>query len=119
MEQIKDPPINHERPFKPSTDVFMEAYAAFKHAKAQWDQALYAPGMLYNDLPQDEDDRLCGAACSARQRLMETPAPSLATFIWKLRVFQQEDLHEADMAGEFVNHLVNDAERLLREDRRG
>ena len=43
----------------------------------------------------------------------------MSTFIWKLRGFQQEDLHEADMAGEFVNHLVNDAERLLREDRRG
>lgn len=98
---------------------FLEAHAAFRHAQAQWNSALYAPGMVDQDLPEEVGDRLCEETVIARHKFMQTPSPSLASLLWKMRVFQEEELQDADKAGEYVSYLVNDAERLLRETRRG
>lgn len=104
---------------KKTTSAFFRAHAQFRHAQARWNLALYAPDMVDDDLPQEVGDTLCEDTWQAQEIFMQTPAPTLGALVWKMRVFQQEDLHEADKAGEFFSHLVNDGERLLREARHG
>jgi hypothetical protein len=100
-------------------DAFLEAHAAWRHAKAAEHLALYAPDMVHDDLPAEEGLRLSNAHGEAFNRFMGTPAATWNGFIWKLRAFREEDAHELDGAGQLIAALLSDAERLHLEARRG
>jgi hypothetical protein len=98
---------------------FFEAHAAWRRAKAEWDLALYAPGMVGEDLPEDEDTRLCTAHCEALDAFFSTPSKSYAGFIWKLRAFRDEEVFHNDNVEQVLATLITDLHRLVMEDRRG
>ena len=118
MSQFNETPQRHS-PSNAPNRAFEEALAAFRYAQARWNLALYAPGMLDKDVPQEENDRLCDDTCRARDRFIQTPAPSLSALVRKLRIFQEEELQDSENADELVGCLVNDAAHLLRDQRRG
>lgn len=98
---------------------FMEAHAAWRHAKAEWELALYAPGMTDKDLPRADDIRLSENCCRKLDQFLRTRAESWGAFIWKLRAYRDEELFNNDNAAELISALVADAERLNLEARHG
>lgn len=86
-------------------------YAAWKHAKATWDVALYAPDNVGKDLPQEVDDRLCEANCAALNAFLLHPAKDSRELLIKLRVFRDEEIAQGWWkAAEIVDQLVCDAQ---------
>lgn len=85
-------------------------YAAWKHAKATWEAALYAPDNVGRDLPQEVDDRLCEASCAALNAFLLHPAEDSRELLVKLRVFRDEEIAQGWWkSAEIVNQLVSDA----------
>ena len=95
--------------FKPeSTDAnpereFRIVYNAYRHAKAKWELAMYAPEMLDDDLPQEIDVPLSDAHSAALNNLLLFPAPTLAASVHKMTVFRDEEIWRSwCWAGEIV-----------------
>jgi hypothetical protein len=94
-------------------DQFEKLFAAFKHAKATWDAALYAPDNVGKDLPEEQADALCEANCAALNAFLLHPVTDAREMLIKLRVFRDEGIAEGWWkAGEIVNQLVEDAKTL-------
>lgn len=95
-------------------DDFRARYAAYRHAKAAWDLALYAPEMLNDDVPDEINNPLSDAHTAALNQFLLTPAHSIAALARKLSVFRDEEIHQCwFMASEIVASLTEDAHRLV------
>ena len=86
-------------------------YAAWKHAKATWDAALYAPENIGKDLPQAVGDQHCEESCATLNAFLLHPAKDAYELLIKLRVFRDEEIVKGWWkAPEIVNQLVLDAQ---------
>ena len=94
-------------------DAFRARYYTYRHAKAAWDLALYAPEMLGDDVPDEINDPLSDAHTDALNQFLLTPAHSIVALARKLSVFREEGIHQGwFMSGEIVAGLEEDARRL-------
>jgi len=91
-------------------DQFEILFAAWKHAKAKWDMALYAPDNVGKDLPHDVSDQLCQANCDALNAFLLHPAKDSRELLIKLRAFRDEEIEQGWWkAPQIVEQLVCDA----------
>lgn len=92
---------------------FQTAYSAYRHTKAAWDLALYAPDMVNNDLPDEIQDPLSKAHGEAFDRFMRAPVATLGQLVRKLDVYRDEEAHDFTDASIYAAVLAQDARRLL------
>ena len=91
---------------------FIEAHAAYRYAKATREAAIYAPGNVGKDLPEEIGDPLFDAHEEATMRFFMTPSCSVNAYIWKLRIFREEACMEWSAADEILDMLIRDADHL-------
>lgn len=85
-------------------------YAAWRHAKASWEVAQYAPENVGNDLPDEIDRSFCEMTCDALNAFLLHPAKDSSELLRKLRVFRDEEIYAGwYKAPLIVEQLVQDA----------
>ena len=97
------------------------AYAAYKHAEAEFDLAWWSPENCGSDLPDDQSKPLRDKIIAARRAFFATPAEDLGAVLSKLHAYQCEEMYDGgDDEGEFTGHIAEDVRRLYnREADRG